>query len=102
MIPELREMFVLGRDMSAARWRERMTDRAFRALANGLVWQADGARFLPGDGFAPEGPVSLAHPVELDAAEILRWRAILAERGIQQPFRQMWESVVLADGRLPG
>ena len=101
-IPELREMFTLGWDMPAARWRERMADKAFRTLANSLVWQADGVRFLPVDGYEPEGMVSLAHPVELDAEEILRWRGMLVEGGIQQPFRQMWESVVLADGRLPG
>ena len=102
LLSELRDMFVLGRDMPASRWRERMAGRAFQALANRLVWQADGARFLPGDGFAPEGPVSLAHPVELDADEILRWRRLLSERDIQQPFRQMFEPVVLVDGQLPG
>ena len=99
---ELQDMFVLGRDMSASRWRQRMEGKAFQTLANRLVWQADGARFLPGHGFVPEGPVSLAHPVELDAEEILRWRGLLSECDIQQPFRQMWESVVLVNGHLPG
>ncbi|MBQ6373660.1 MAG: DUF4132 domain-containing protein [Clostridia bacterium] len=102
LLSELKDMFVLGRDMPAARWRQRMEGKAFQALANRLVWQSDGARFMPGDSFVPEGPVSLAHPVELDAEEILRWRARLSEREITQPFRQMRESVVLADGQLPG
>ena len=102
ILSELRDMFVLGRDMPALRWRKCLEDRAFHRLADGLVWQADGMRFLTGGGFVPEGPVSLAHPVEMDADEIMRWRGILAERGIDQPFRQMWESVVLVDGRLTG
>lgn len=102
VISELRDMFALGRDMPALRWWERLEDKAFRRLADGLVWQADGVRFLLGDGFVPEGPVSLAHPVELDAAEILHWRGALSERCIPQPFRQMWEPVVLVNGRLTG
>ena len=102
VISELWDMFVLGRDMPLRRWRESLEDRAFRRLADGLVWQADRICFLPGDGFVPEGPVSLAHPVELDAGEILRWRGVLAERGIAQPFQQMWEPVVLVNGSLPG
>lgn len=102
VLSELRDMFVLGRDMPALRWRKRLEDRAFHRLADGLVWQADGMRFLPSDGFVPEGPVSLAHPVELDAEEILHWRGLLSEHDIQQPFRQIWEPVVLVNGRLPG
>ena len=102
-LAELWEMFALGRDMPAARWTARIKgDAAFARPAARLVWQADGRRFMAGDGCAPEGPVSLAHPVELDADEILRWRALLAERKIRQPFRQMWEPVVLVNGRLPG
>ena len=100
--PNLHDMFVLGGDMPAARWRELFSRRAFADKARRLVWQADGARFMPDDGFVPEGLVSLAHPVELDAPEILRWRKLLAERGIEQPFRQMGEPVVLKQGKLPG
>ena len=102
MMSELRDLFVLGRDMPAELWRQHLEKRAFQALANGLVWQADGTRFLPQDGFIPEGAVGLAHPVELDAEEILFWRRTLKARGIAQPFPQMWESVVLREGRLPG
>lgn len=100
---ELKEKYIFGRDIFASRWQERMqNDEAFAKLAGRLVWQADGRRFVPGDGFIPEGPVSLAHPVELDAGEILRWRDHFKEKGITQPFRQMWEPVVLVDGKLPG
>ena len=41
MMAELHDMFVLGRDMPAELWRQRLEKRAFQALANGLVWQAD-------------------------------------------------------------
>ena len=101
-ISELHGMFVQGGAMTASRWRERLGEPAFREAAEGLIWQSDGRRFLPGDGFEPAGPVSLAHPVEMDAPEILHWRALLEARRIRQPFRQIREPVVLRNGRLPG
>ena len=109
---ELKELYVLGHSIPLARWRKRMEgDALFRDLAKGLIWQAQGQRFaleeddcrtLDGRAFIPEGPVSLAHPVELDAPEILGWWAWLDERGIRQTFRQMREAVVLKMGKLPG
>lgn len=107
---ELKDMFTLGRDMPAQRWLERLrADEAYAALARRLLWQTDGRRYvIEEDAFrgydsaliTPSGPVSLAHPVELDADEILFWRDLLTRRAIRQPFRQIWESVVLQGGRL--
>ncbi len=109
---ELMTMFTLGRDMSAVRWMERLCkDAGFLSSAQKLIWQTGGHRFsLDGktcrlaDGrvFTPDNPVGLAHPVLLNADEILFWRGWLNKAGIHQPFRQMWEPVVLKDGRLPG
>lgn len=109
---ELMRMFVYASDMPYPAWARRMgEDAVFAGFARRLVWQADGRCFLPeggacsgtdGTAFAPDGPVSLAHPVELDAGEILYWRDRLASVGVKQPFRQMWEPVVLRDGSLAG
>ncbi len=109
---ELEQMFVLGSDMPVSVWKDRLrADEVFRDVACLLVWQAGGARLVIKDGacagidgneLIPVEPVSLAHPVELDAEEILFWRRRLADRNIKQPFTQMWEPVVLKNGLLGG
>ncbi len=108
---ELRQMFVTGSDLPAAVWKQRLQGRAFAQAAARLIWQSEGERFIlsgsrcldrKGQCFSPEGPVGLAHPVELDAEEILHWRGWLAAEEIPQPFRQMGEPVVLREGTLPG
>ena len=77
-----------------------------------MVWQSEGRRFSVSRGgicrgadgcvTEPAGPVSLAHPVEMDAAEILHWRRWLREERLIQPVPQMAEPVVLRNGRIPG
>ena len=113
--PTLREMAQLqltGRDLPLPAWQSRLQDPAFARIAQQLIWQSGSRRFtLSPDGrcrdadgglFSPADAVSLAHPVELDAAEILHWRRWLRTEGIAQPFLQMMEPVVLQGGRLPG
>ena len=97
-------MFILGVEMAPNEWKARFDDdREFRSEAQRLVWQCNGRRFIPfGEAVTPPGPVTPAHPVELDAPEILRLRALLRKRRIVQPFRQMDEPVILRDGALPG
>ncbi len=108
----LRELFCTGRDLPLAVWQNRMRDPRFGWDALCLVWQSDGRRFSVSRGgicrdadgreMEPCGPVSLAHPVEMDAPEILKWRRWLKAERLGQPFRQMTEPVVLRDGFLPG
>ena len=108
----LRELFRTGRDLPLAVWQKKMRNPLFGWQALCLVWQSDGQRFSVSRGgicrdadgceTEPCGPVSLAHPVEMDAPEILKWRRWLKAERLQQPFRQMTEPVVLRDGFLPG
>lgn len=80
-------------------------------FASWLVWESGGTRFVISKGrcyargmnsFVPEDSIRLAHPIEMDADEILCWRSYFDERGIEQPFCQMREAIVLSDGALAG
>jgi len=102
----LQKMFIGGDEMPF----EKLTARP-TANERSLVWEAGGARFMltengcvdaMGEEVTPTGNVRLAHPIELDADEILMWRAVLEERGIIQPFVQMREPILLTGGRLGG
>jgi len=107
----LKEMYVLGKDMTAEKWLRQAEDPAWRELFRGVVWR-NGDRYLipTEDGPAsPAGEVSLsdepltpAHPVEMDAGEILRWEQFLKEMGNGTALQQLREPVVLRDGKLPG
>ncbi|MBR6028178.1 MAG: DUF4132 domain-containing protein [Clostridia bacterium] len=110
-VPPLPLLFAAGRDLPLPVWAARLQSPSFLKNARRLVWQSTGRRFvlqgrrcedISGAAFEPSGPVSLAHPAELDAEEILYWRGWLRERALVQPFRQMGEPVVLKEGRLPG
>ena len=108
----LEEMYAAGKDIPYSSWVVRLMDSDYAREALGLVWQADRRRFIltrcgdcvgmDGSVFEPAGPLSLAHPAELDAPEILYWRRRVREEGLAQPFRQMEEPIVLKDGCLPG
>ena len=106
------KMFAFGETVSYGVLKSAMEfDDATSDLARRLIWDAEGVRFFmdgnecitrSGVSFTPMGNITLAHPVELDAEEIQFWQEQLAARHIIQPFRQMWEPVVLRSGTLCG
>ena len=107
----LKEMYILGKDMPAENWLRQAEEPAWRELFRGVVWK-NGDRYLipAADGLiSPEGEVSLsdepvapAHPVEMDAREILRWEQFLKVKRIKEAFHQLREPVVLVNGKLGG
>ena len=109
---EIAQLLLTGHDLPLPAWQSRLQDPAFARIAQQLIWQSGGRRFtlspggrchaMDGSLCSPADAVSLAHPVELDAAEILHWRRWLRSEGITQPLLQMMEPVVLQGGRLPG
>ena len=108
----LEDYLLTARDMPFTAWQTLMRDPVIGWNALCMVWQSEGRRFSVSRGgicrgadggvIQPAGPVSLAHPVEMDAGEIISWRRWLRDEHLTQPVRQMLEPVVLRNGRLPG
>ena len=108
----LREWYLTGHETELDTFLGRMRgDAAFARLADQLVWTSEGQTIQPfgstfldawGHERRPGARLALAHPVEMSAEEISAWRAVLIRRGVEQPFRQVWEPVVLRGGRLTG
>ena len=42
-------------------------------------------------------PIRVAHPMEMEAAEVEAWQAYFVENEIKQPFEQVWEPVYAQD-----
>ncbi len=111
-IVDIRDSLLTARDTPLSVWQTLMQNPAFGWEAICMVWQSEGRRFSVSRGgicrgadgcvMQPAGPVSLAHPVEMDAAEIMHWRRWLWEEHLTQPVLQMMEPVVLQNGRIPG
>lgn len=42
----------------------------------------------------PQNRIKLAHPLEMNDADILRWQKYFTERELKQPFAQIWEGKI--------
>ena len=92
---------------SAANLKNPLLERVARLL----VWTQDGNTFTVSDGGCVDAdgraytltgaPVAVAHPMEMDAELRAKWQSYLLERGLRQPFLQMWESVADLDHIAP-
>jgi Domain of unknown function (DUF4132) len=87
-------------------WRQRYADHGtLSLLARRIIWVADNAvSFLPTrDGcvgpngepleISPSAAICLWHPIHAETDEVAVWRQCLMDRGILQPFRQVWREV---------
>ena len=109
----LRE-FLAGTERDAESWKKAyLGNPLLRLLARLLVWQQGGNTFtLREDGSACDvlgndyaigaAPVCLAHPMELPAETNAAWQSYFLDRGLKQPFEQVWEPVADADSVKPG
>jgi hypothetical protein len=105
-IARLQRIWLENRDWSLADWTARYADHPLLAqLTRRLIWDVgeEGSRtaacLVDGklttiDGKpAPEGRVSLWHPIGRPVAHVLAWRKRLADLGIVQPFKQAHREV---------
>ena len=93
----LEDFLLTAREMPFDAWQALMQDPIFGYNALCMVWQSEGRRFSVSRGgicrgadggvIRPAGPVSLAHPVDMDAGEILFWRRWLRDERLTQPVR---------------
>ena len=99
------EDFVSVTQTAAGKWRDLyLGNPVLNRVARLLVWEQGGRTFaVTADGFADskgapyiltESPVRLAHPMEQDAAELVRWQKYFTSHNLKQPFEQIWEPVI--------
>jgi hypothetical protein len=84
-------------------WRRLYLDHPLTgAFARRLIWRFDGQAALPVDGtlvevggskVEPGGEVSLWHPLDTPTEEVARWRRLLLDRQLTQPFKQTFREV---------
>lgn len=107
----LKHQFVTGATKTVVAWRKTYAENTLlRRLAQSIIWsysfnrEKETFRILD-DGalidvkghawFLPEkGAVSVAHPLNLTAAEIAAWSKQLTTEGLYQPFGQLSEQVI--------
>lgn len=91
-----------------AEWRQHYLEHPLvQVLARSLVWRFGDTpaiplapdRFLRVDGTiavsAPAGEVRLWHPIDAPTDEVARWRILIRERELTQPFKQAFREVYL-------
>ena len=101
---ELFDCYIEKTVFSPEKWSESYLKNAFlHVLAELLVWQQEGKTFTCSDGglvtadgaeyALSDKPIILAHPMEMDKADIAAWQRYYTARGLKQPFEQVWEPV---------
>ena len=97
--------FLSGRSRPGKAWRESwQKNPLLRIMGRLIVWEQDGTTFtLDGTGKAIEvngteypvkdGPVKVAHPMEMEPGTTEAWQQYFTSHGLKQPFEQVWEPV---------
>ena len=102
---QLYQDYLEATKFSSAEWTEKYTKNPFLyAIARLLVWSQDKKAFtladkkpVTADGqeyTLTDKPIILAHPMEMDKADITAWQKYFADNKLKQPFAQVWEPVV--------
>ncbi len=98
------QAFLSGAEFLAVDWRDiYLANPVFRAVAQLLVWaQGEKSFTLADQGIVDSGeqpytitdaPIRVAHPMEMNAAEVKAWQQYFTRHGLKQPFLQIWEPV---------
>ncbi|MEU7859192.1 DUF4132 domain-containing protein [Nonomuraea sp. NPDC049141] len=91
----LEELFTVDRTWSHEDWIRHYLDHPITAVvARGLIWEADGKAFLPGDA-PPGAEVRLWHPARAPLGEVTAWREMMTGRRLRQPYKQAFREVYL-------
>ena len=97
--------FLSGRSRPGKAWRESwQKNPLLRIMGRLVVWEQDGTTFtLDGSGKAigvngteyqvKDGPVKVAHPMEMEPGTTEAWQRYFTSHGLRQPFEQVWEPV---------
>lgn len=99
------EDFLSGRSHDVAGWRDAyLGNPVLKSVARLIVWQQAESTFtVLGEGLVDSlgreyalsnEAVFVAHPLEMEDADVKAWREYFASRSLKQPFAQIWEAVV--------
>ncbi|MEV1247860.1 DUF4132 domain-containing protein [Nonomuraea sp. NPDC049750] len=88
-------LFTVDRTWSHEDWaRHYLNHPITGVVARGLIWEADGTAFLPGDA-PPGAEIRLWHPARAALAEVAAWRETVTGRRLRQPYKQAFREVYL-------
>lgn len=100
------ECFLSGEKFDCSAWTAAYTENpVLNKIAKLLVWAQGKQTFTLDDTGAidsfgnaftinPSDKIVVAHPLEMEDADIARWQKYFTERGLKQPFEQIWEPKV--------
>ena len=97
--------FLDGRSRTGEAWKTAyQTNPVLRSVASLLVWSQEGHTFTLRDGQPidsngadypiTDSPVAVAHPMEMERADVERWQKYFTSHALKQPFAQVWEPVI--------
>lgn len=97
------ECFLSGKQFDSSSWIIAYTKNpVLNKVAKLLVWAQGKHTFTLDDTgvidsfgntyiINPSEKIVVAHPLEMDDADIFRWQKYFTDRGLKQPFEQIWE-----------
>lgn len=99
------EDFLSGRSRKADEWKSSyLNNPLLRSVASLLVWSQGANTFTLKDGLpvCADGSeyklnaiaIKVAHPMEMEKADVEAWQKYFTTNGLKQPFEQIWEPVV--------
>lgn len=99
------EDFLSGRPRKSQDWKEAyLKNPLLRSVANLVVWSQDNKTFtltdtgaITSDGaiyHITNADITVAHPIEMENDDISVWQKYFANKGLKQPFEQIWEPVI--------
>ena len=97
--------FLDDKDCSVGEWkRVYLKNPVLKNIASLLVWKQGMITFTLTDSGIVDNEglsiklsnerIKLAHPMELDKTEVEAWQKFYAQKGLKQPFAQIWEPVI--------
>lgn len=98
------EDFLSGKARKAQAWKDAyISNPLLRNIAKIVVWSQGNSTFVLTDNGAidcsgqeytiTDEEIKIAHPMEMDKAEVSAWQKYFADNDLKQPFAQVWEPV---------
>ena len=96
--------FLDGSGFNAASWQTAYTKNpVLNRIGRLIVWSQGKKAFTLKDNTVIDSsekpyvltdePIKVAHPMEMDAADVTAWQKYFTRHGMKQPFQQIWEPV---------
>ena len=98
------EDFLSGKTHKAQAWKDAyISNPLLRNIAKIVVWAQGNNTFVLTDNGAidcngqtytiTDEEIKIAHPMEMDKADVTAWQKYFADNNLKQPFAQVWEPV---------